>query len=68
MTPTAPTPAMNSPHPRLPDDFALHALADGRLPPEHAERLRASPQLTTWLNRVAGTLLVGFGLKLALSK
>ncbi|WP_334154827.1 LysE family transporter [Tepidimonas sp.] len=33
-----------------------------------AERLRASPRLTTWLNRVAGTLLVGFGLKLALSK
>lgn len=33
-----------------------------------AERLRASPRLTTWLNRVAGSLLVGFGLKLALSK
>lgn len=33
-----------------------------------AERLRASPRLTTWLNRAAGTLLVGFGLKLALSK
>jgi len=33
-----------------------------------AERLRASPRLTTWLNRGAGTLLVGFGLKLALSK
>ncbi|MFN4104099.1 MAG: LysE family transporter [Tepidimonas sp.] len=33
-----------------------------------AERLRASPRLTTWLNRVAGTLLVGFGLKLALTK
>ncbi|MFN3611996.1 LysE family transporter [Tepidimonas sp.] len=33
-----------------------------------AERLRASPRLSSWLNRVAGTLLVGFGLKLALSK
>ena len=42
MTPTAPTPTMNTPRPPLPDESALHALADGRLPPEHAERLRAS--------------------------
>ena len=30
-----------------------------------AERMRASPRVTAWLNRVAGTMLVGFGLKLA---
>ena len=41
MTPTAPTPTLNTPRPPLPDESALHALADGRLPPEHAERLRA---------------------------
>jgi threonine/homoserine/homoserine lactone efflux protein len=33
-----------------------------------AERLRASPVAVRWLNRLAGTLLVGFGLKLALSR
>lgn len=33
-----------------------------------AERMRASPRMTTWLNRAAGTLLVGFGVKLALGK
>ena len=33
-----------------------------------AERLRANPAVTRWLNRVAGTLLVGFGVKLALSR
>ena len=33
-----------------------------------AERLSASPRVTVWLNRAAGTLLVGFGLKLALSR
>lgn len=33
-----------------------------------AERLRGSPRLTQWLNRVAGTLLLGFGVKLALSR
>ena len=33
-----------------------------------AERLRASPLLVRWLNRLAGTLLLGFGLKLALSR
>ena len=33
-----------------------------------AERLRASPRTTRWLNRAAGTLLLGFGLKLALSR
>ena len=33
-----------------------------------AERLRASPALLRWLNRVAGTLLIGFGLRLAFSR
>jgi leucine efflux protein len=33
-----------------------------------AERLRASPRVTVLLNRVAGTLLIGFGVKLALSR
>ncbi|MBL8382147.1 MAG: leucine efflux protein LeuE [Burkholderiales bacterium] len=33
-----------------------------------AERMRASPRLTTWLNRLAGTLLVGFGVKLAIGR
>lgn len=33
-----------------------------------ADRLRANPRVTRWLNRVAGTMLVGFGVKLVLSK
>lgn len=33
-----------------------------------AERLRASPKLTRGLEKVAGLFLIGFGLKLALSK
>lgn len=33
-----------------------------------AERVRGSPRLTAWLNRIAGTMLVGFGVKLALGK
>lgn len=33
-----------------------------------ADRMRASPRIAVWLNRVAGTMLVGFGLKLALGK
>lgn len=33
-----------------------------------AERLRASPRAVRWLNRLAGTLLLGFGIKLALSR
>ena len=33
-----------------------------------ARVLQASPRATRWLNRAAGTLLVGFGLKLALSR
>ncbi len=33
-----------------------------------AERLRASPGAVRWLNRVAGSMLLGFGLRLALSR
>lgn len=33
-----------------------------------AERLRASPRVTRLLNRVAGLMLIGFGLKLAISR
>ena len=33
-----------------------------------AQRVRSHAQASTWLNRLAGSLLMGFGLKLALSK
>ncbi|MFM2262185.1 MAG: hypothetical protein RI959_861, partial [Pseudomonadota bacterium] len=33
-----------------------------------AERLRASPKIGLWLNKLAGVFLLGFGFKLALSK
>jgi threonine/homoserine/homoserine lactone efflux protein len=33
-----------------------------------AERMRASPRTAAWLNRVAGTMLLGFGVRLALGK
>jgi threonine/homoserine/homoserine lactone efflux protein len=33
-----------------------------------AERLRASPSVGVWLERVAGGLLVAFGVKLALGR
>ena len=33
-----------------------------------ARRLQASPVLLRWLNRLAGTLLLGFGIKLALGR
>ena len=33
-----------------------------------ADRMRASPRVAMWLNRIAGTMLVGFGAKLALGK
>ena len=47
--------------------FLYGALAVG-LTWHFAERLRASPRAVRWLNRLAGTLLVGFGLKLALAR
>jgi leucine efflux protein len=33
-----------------------------------ADRLRASPRITGWLNKLAGGLLLGFGLKLAFTR
>jgi leucine efflux protein len=33
-----------------------------------ADRMRASPRVSVWLNRVAGTMLVAFGVKLALGR
>ena len=33
-----------------------------------AERMRASPRIAGWLNKIAGTMLVGFGVKLAVGK
>ena len=33
-----------------------------------AERVRTNPRIAAWLNRVAGVMLVGFGVKLALGK
>jgi leucine efflux protein len=33
-----------------------------------AERMRANPRVTGWLNKIAGMMLVAFGLKLALNK
>ena len=32
-----------------------------------AQRMRASPRVAAWLNRIAGTMLVGFGVKLSVS-
>jgi len=29
--------------------------------------MRASPRIAAWLNRIAGTMLVGFGVKLSVS-
>jgi len=46
----------------------LYALVVVLLTRRFAEALRASPRITRWMNRVAGTLLVGFGVKLALSR
>ena len=33
-----------------------------------AEKMRASPRVTGWLNKLAGTMLLGFGVKLAIGK
>jgi leucine efflux protein len=33
-----------------------------------AERMRANPRITNWLNKIAGMMLVAFGLKLAVQK
>ncbi|MBI5257591.1 MAG: LysE family transporter [Burkholderiales bacterium] len=46
----------------------LYALTVVLLTRRFAQALRGSPRVTRWLNRVAGTLLLGFGLKLALAR
>jgi threonine/homoserine/homoserine lactone efflux protein len=46
----------------------LYALIVVLLTRRFSQALRASPRITRWLNRAAGTLLVGFGVKLALSR
>ena len=33
-----------------------------------AERMRSNPRITSWLNKIAGTMLVAFGVKLAVGK
>ena len=33
-----------------------------------ADRMRARPRIAVWLNRIAGSMLVGFGVKLAVGK
>ncbi len=33
-----------------------------------AERMRSSPRMTSWLNKIAGTMLIAFGVKLAVGK
>jgi leucine efflux protein len=33
-----------------------------------AERMRSNPKVTSWLNKIAGTMLVAFGVKLAVGK
>ncbi|NBS48747.1 MAG: LysE family translocator, partial [Betaproteobacteria bacterium] len=33
-----------------------------------SERMRANPRVSQWLERLAGTFLIGFGVKLALGK
>jgi leucine efflux protein len=33
-----------------------------------AERMRSNPKVTSWLNKIAGTMLIAFGVKLAVGK
>jgi threonine/homoserine/homoserine lactone efflux protein len=46
----------------------LYGLGMTLLTHHFAERLRASPTATRWLNRLAGSMLLAFGVKLALSR
>jgi leucine efflux protein len=46
----------------------LYGLAATLITHFAAEKLRASPRMTGALNKIAGLFLIGFGLKLALSK
>jgi threonine/homoserine/homoserine lactone efflux protein len=47
---------------------AAYSLAIVLLTRRLADRLRANPAATRWLNRVAGSLLIGFGVKLVLAR
>jgi len=46
----------------------LYGLMSVMLTYHLAERIRASPKMTAALNKVAGMFLIGFGIKLAISK
>ena len=46
----------------------LYGLISVMLTYHLAERIRASPKMTAALNKVAGMFLIGFGIKLAISK
>ena len=46
----------------------LYGLASVLLTTFFAERIRASPRISGFLNKAAGIFLIGFGLKLAISK
>lgn len=46
----------------------LYAMTVVLLTRRFAQALGGSPRVTRWLNRLAGTMLLGFGVKLALSR
>ena len=46
----------------------LYGLTSVLLTTFFAERIRANPEVSGFLNKVAGIFLIGFGLKLAISK
>ena len=46
----------------------LYGLSSVLLTHYLAERIRANPKITAFLNKAAGVFLIGFGLKLAISK
>jgi threonine/homoserine/homoserine lactone efflux protein len=46
----------------------LYGLAATLLAHFLAERVRANPRVTGWLHKIAGTLLIGFGVRLAISR
>jgi leucine efflux protein len=46
----------------------LYGLTSVMLTYHRAERIRANPKITAVLNKLAGVFLIGFGLKLAVSK
>ena len=47
---------------------ALYCISMVLLTHRFAQRMRASPRVSNWLERVAGTLLLAFGIKLALGR